>query len=300
MSRYSVLSEQDIQHFYDKGHIVIRGAFDPKFALEQTEAAWDWLGYDKNDPSTWEQPIIHMSSLPDQSGYKKFKVKDMSPTIWGAICDLLGGEDRIKGGGSLEWSNHFIANFHLKADEPWQAPSAEATGWHKDGDFFRHFLDSPEQGLLTIVMWSDLKHQGGATFAACDSVRPVAEFLAQHPEGVLPGEFDFKGMINECHDFAELTGEPGDIALIHPYLLHASSGNALRVPRFITNPPVALNAPMNFNRENVEDFSPIEQAVLNTLGVERLDFKPTGPRETVVPERIRRREEERARLGLNN
>jgi hypothetical protein len=44
--------------------------------------------------------------------------------------------------------------------------------WHKDGDFFRHFLDSPEQGLLTIVLWSDIEERGGGTFIAPDSVAP--------------------------------------------------------------------------------------------------------------------------------
>ena len=54
------------------------------------------------------------------------------------------------------WSDGFIINFGLGADQPWQPPSPEVSGWHKDGDFFRHFLDSPEQGLLTIVVWSDI------------------------------------------------------------------------------------------------------------------------------------------------
>ena len=66
---------------------------------------------------------------------------------------------------------------HEFAPRAWEPASATSPGWHKDGDFFRHFLDSPEQGLLTLVLWSDVEHQGGATFVAADSVGPVARFL---------------------------------------------------------------------------------------------------------------------------
>jgi hypothetical protein len=41
-------------------------------------------------------------------------------------------------------------------------------------DFFRHFLDSPEQALLTLVLWTDMLPKGGGTFVAADSVPVVA------------------------------------------------------------------------------------------------------------------------------
>ena len=186
-----------------------------------------------------------------------------------------------------------IVNFHKGADKPWQPPAPEAGGWHKDGDFFRHFLDSPEQGLLTIVIWSDIAPRGGGTFVACDSVAPVARLLAAHPEGVSPAgapEASFGSLIHQCHEFAELTGCIGDVALIHPYLLHASSQNLSGKARFITNPPVMLREPMVFSRPESADFSPVERAVLRGLGVERLDFAPAASRERIVSEGARRKQ----------
>jgi hypothetical protein len=47
----------------------------------------------------------------------------------------------------------------------------------------------------------------------------------------------------------------------------------------MTNPPVVLREPMNFNRVDPDDFSLIERATLHGLGVERYDFRPTAPRE---------------------
>ncbi len=60
-------------------------------------------------------------------------------------------------------------------------------------------------------------------------------------------------------------------------MLHATSQNVLRVERAITNPAVHLKEPMNFNRPNPADFSPVELAILRGLGKERYDFK-TDPR----------------------
>ena len=221
----------------------------------------------------------------------KLPISDVAPQAWAAILDVVGGQERLETQvmgkpkthfssiNSFVWSDAFIVNFHRGAGAPWQPPSSKVTGWHKDGSYFRHFLDSREQALLTVVLWSDMRHQGGGTFVAPDSVRVVARYLLEHPEGVPPGDFDFHGMIQQCSNFEELTGKAGDFIILHPFMLHASSQNVLGVPRFMTNPPVVLKEPMNLNRERLEDFSLLERATLHYLGLERLDFQPTAPRE---------------------
>ena len=35
---------------------------------------------------------------------------------------------------------------------------------------------------------------------------------------------------------------------------HSASKNYLRIPRFITNPPVTLKAPLNLNREDPQEY----------------------------------------------
>ena len=292
--RFSVLSDEQAEQFLTHGHVVIKNCFSREAARTLTDRTFPRLGYDPNDEATWEAKRIHMPV------HDRFEVKDFAPKAWAAMGDLLGGEERIK--TPCTWGDGFIVNLGGPEDaETWQPPSAEVPGWHKDGDWFVHFLDSPEQGLLTIVVWSDIAPTGGGTFFACDSVPVVARFLAERFEGVRPGGFPFKEMVRECHDFIEATGEVGDVFLIHPYLLHASSQNALRVPRLITNPAVSLQEPMRFDRPDPSEFSLVEQAVLRGLGVERLSFAPASPRERVTPEReIRQKkmlEEERARLA---
>lgn len=281
------LTDEQVEHFLERGYVVLRHCFSPQEAQPWVDAAWERLGVDRDDPGTWTEPRVHLSSQ------EWVDTADFAPTALGAACDLLGGADRVE--LPWRWSNGFIANLGVGADRPFEPPSPSVKGWHKDGDFFRHFLDSPEQGLLTLVLWTDVVSQGGGTFVAADSVPVVARLLADHPEGLLPGEFDFSALVQQCSDFVEITGELGDVVLIHPFTLHATSQNVLRRQRLITNPPLALREPMRFDREDPDESSLVERAVLRGLGVPRLPFRATGPREQVVPERVRLQAEHDAR-----
>ncbi|MDF2441171.1 MAG: hypothetical protein JWN98_2155 [Abditibacteriota bacterium] len=295
MTSTKVLSSGQIEQFLTQGYLILHDCFSREFAQEWKERAWIRLGYDPDAPTTWEKGRIHMPA------HQRAEVQSLAPQVWDAACDLLGGEERVQPGFSF--SDAFIVNLRDGDDRPWQEPSRQTPGWHKDGDFFRHFLDSPEQGLLTLVIWSDIEPRGGGTFVARDSVPAVSRFLAQHPAGVLPNQFPTQELIDQCHDFIEVTGRTGDVVLLHPFMLHASSQNHLKVPRFLTNPPVHLKEPMQFNRTDAA-YSPVEQAVLNALGVEHFDFQATGSREKVVPERVLRQrkmiEDEQARLAAAN
>jgi hypothetical protein len=286
---YQVLTEQQAAQFVEQGYVVIRGCFSREAAREYTDSIWTRLGYAPDDPTTWAQPSIHMPS------HRDIDIRQFAPRAWGAVCDLVGGAQRVH---PYQWNDGFIVNLSEGAEKPWQPASPASRGWHKDGDFFRHFLDSPEQGLLTLVLWSDVRHQGGATFVAADSVGPVARFLAEHPEGAYPPDVPWTGveprpvpfgwaeLVSQCGDFVEATGEAGDVYLLHPFILHAKAQNVLRVPRFITNPPVHLVEPMRFDRADPGEFSLVERAVLRGLGVDRYPFAARGPREELVPERV--------------
>ena len=293
MKTYEYLTDAQVEQFVENGYIVLHDSFDLEKAEEWKALAFRRLGYDANDPATWKEERIHMPGM-NSAVWSEF-----APKAWGAACELVGGADRMQEKCWL--SDGFIVNFHEGIDRAWQPPSPDVKGWHKDGDFFLHFLDSPEQALLSLILWSDIEPQGGGTFVAPDSVGVVARFLAQHPEGVEPNGFGFQTLIRECHEFKEFTGRQGDIVLLHPYMLHTTSQNHSGRPRFLTNPAMHLREPMHFNRDDPEDFSPVERAVLRGLGVERLDFQPTSPRRKIVPERERiqqkMREEEAARLA---
>lgn len=103
--------------------------------------------------------------------------------------------------------------------------------------------------------------------------------------------------------FHEMTGEVGDVYLLHPFMVHSASKNATRIPRVITNPNMALNAPFRFDRDAGEEFSLVEQKTLQELGFPTglKGWKIEGEREMIVPKRIKMQEEmkerERERLA---
>lgn len=276
------LTQEQIDHFIQYGFLHLPGSFDVSpgsVAGEWVRDSWVRYGFDPDDMATWPLDKIHMPHTESR------KFRELAPAAYAAIAELCG-EERLQGEPSF--GNGFIANYGWGRDKPWVPPGPEAEGWHKDGDFFRHFLDSPEQGLLIVVYYTDVGEKGGGTYIAPDSIGVVARYLAERPEGVRPTEFPTgeNSLTRQCRDFREVTGKAGDVFLLHPYMLHASSRNHSPVARLMTNPCIHLNTPLVFNRTDGSRTSPVEQAVLNGLGMESLDFQIAVPREKIIPERI--------------
>ena len=45
------------------------------------------------------------------------------------------------------------------------------------GDFFIHFLDSPEQGLLVIPLYTDIHPNGGGTWICSEGPKRIGKWL---------------------------------------------------------------------------------------------------------------------------
>ncbi|KAA1469954.1 hypothetical protein DENSPDRAFT_835655, partial [Dentipellis sp. KUC8613] len=297
---YEHLTQEQVDFFMENGYIVVKNAFTKEKSDEWTTNMWVRLGLDPNDKSTWDRERIHMPS------HKREAVATFAPKAWEIMKELLGGAERIDEDSGY-WGDSFIVNLgreDLEGDDTPIEPR-ELINWHVDGDFFVHFLDSPEQALLVIPLYSDIKPRGGGTYICTDGLDEIAKYLGAHPEGVLPTGLSFTPStstyenpkdhpeywshldeVKKYNKFVELTGEVGDVVLMHPLMLHSASKNHLRIPRIITNPPVALKEPFNFNRENPDDYSLVEKKTLRALGVDRFDFKATTERRRVVPRRV--------------
>ncbi|KAH9861925.1 hypothetical protein IAQ61_010126 [Plenodomus lingam] len=251
--------------------------------------------------------------------FNEFFVAEFAPKAWTGICSPLGGAERVDSNAST-WKDGFIVNLgtpqgHNKVIKP-----QELQGWHVDGDFFVHYLDSPEQGLLVIPLWTDIVPGGGGTVICPRAISTVAKHLYDHPEGVSPrmtpraqnpafepedGLKWFNDLAATMPDeaFVEVTGRVGDVYLLHPLMLHSASNNQLRNVRVITNPPVSVREPFLFDRADGK-YSLVEKKTLRELGKESLEgWKITAERKVIVPERIRiqermKREEEERLMRL--
>ncbi|KAK5132577.1 hypothetical protein LTR08_008836 [Meristemomyces frigidus] len=242
-------------------------------------------------------------------GHTVISCKEFAPKAYAAMCELVGGEDKVAD-WCKDWKDGFIPNF----GKPEFNPNDELDfrtldNWHNDGDWFTHFLDSPEQALLIIPLFSDITPKGGGTVLCTDGVGLIAKRLHDHPDCMTPfllprgtpairkshpdcrhiwNDWVRDPQITRQESFVEATGEVGDVYLLHPFMLHSASRNLLRNVRIITNPPIALKEPFNYQGKAAHEYSLVEQKTLRDLGMpEGLpDWKITAPRERIVPDRV--------------
>ncbi|KAJ7485499.1 hypothetical protein FB451DRAFT_1337652 [Mycena latifolia] len=235
------------------------------------------------DKSTWHTERIkcrRATLFSSQNSHRKHLALSVS---------LFGGEDRISEETKM-WKDNFTVN--LGKEGQGQVAFRDLKGWHVDGDSFLPFLDSPEQALLVMPIFSDIA-PGGGTVICTDGIRAVVKYLYDNPNGVTPW-MHVRGTpepqprssnpeLTSDASFHEMTGEVGDVYLLHPLMVHSTSKNATRIPRVITNPPVSLKAPFRFDTTLGKDFSLVEQKTLRE--------KIEGDREVIVSRRVKIQEE---------
>jgi len=261
----------DVRQAFLNDYLVhLPGVIPRELCDEWVQEYFDRTGVDETDPSTFPENANRFAERT-----RSIPIQDTSPILWDAICELLGGEEKIEA-RTMEFSNGFNLNMNRGADEPWKGPGPESPGWHKDGWFFRHFLDSPEQALLCLVIWRDIEPESGGTFYVPDSVPLICREMLEHPEG-LPHFHKWGSLIEGCRDFRELTAKAGDVIILHPYMLHAPSQNPSGCIRFMNNKVVSLKEPMQFNRPD-GDYNALEESILQALGVDSLDYEITRER----------------------
>ncbi|KAH7322573.1 hypothetical protein B0I35DRAFT_407040 [Stachybotrys elegans] len=300
---FQTLTPEQVESFMKRGFLRLPGAIPLDKCDWWAKDVWHRLGMDPNDKSTW---TVERSHMPRQN---LIPAKDIAPVAWAAICELLGGEERIAQGGEM-WTDAFIVNHGTDDVEGKTFGPRELDNWHVDGDFFIHFLDSPEQSLLVIPCWSDVETNAGATWICDEGPKRVAQHMFNHPEGLSPMmthrddklkkfQHDFyHNIIREASEdsFHEMTGNKGDVILMHPLMLHSASKNSKRAIRIITNPPVSLSEPFQFNRSNPEEYSLVELKTIQDVGgLEKFkDWKITGEREMFLPARVEQQTKKQA------
>lgn len=254
--------------FIETGLAVVEDALDPAFCEAVIARRLADIGVDEHDPTTWR---IGWHNLAPTTAYR---LEDVAPRAAQVRDELVGGHDRIKFG---DLPDNLVVNFP-DGTRPWWSPDewqSPAAGWHKDGDWFRHFLDSPEQGLLGIVLWRDVTERQGATFLAADSIAGVARLLADHPEGIDP-PVPVHDAVARSQRRRALTGRQGTVVFAHPFLVHSASVNATDRLRIISNTSVMLRSPLDLAPG--AEHSPLEMSILRALDVAGLEFRATRER----------------------
>ncbi|KAJ7189934.1 hypothetical protein B0H12DRAFT_1332311 [Mycena haematopus] len=260
MPAYNYLTKEQREFFLEHGWLRIPNAIDKTVLDKWMSDFWVRLGWDERDKSTWETDYLKMPK------HHEIPPSEFSPDAWKAMCEIVGGEDKIDKEREYLTGDNFIANFGSEYWETHPHTVQDATGWHTDNDYYRQFLDSASNALTIINCFTD----------------GIVEFLYQHPEGIDPRSRTCIAH-GSCRKFATVEAKAGDVFITHALLPHAPSKNHLHELRVITNPHVNLKEPYNLNRAD-GDYTLCEQVILRALGRTSVpEFKPTRPREVYFP-----------------
>jgi len=275
-----MLTQPQLDQFHAEGVVHLPGALTPEFAGQCAREMLETLEIDENDPESWRalrlrsgNRAVATSGRPE----KTYLYSAYAPELWAAMCQLLGGEDRVipgkafRGNGVYSLADPDV----LAAPDParhWQAPLPPGGGWHVDGheSWFRHYLDSPEVALLVLILFRDSSRLGGATWYAPESPALMSRYYASHPAGGQPSPTT---IMAQCSDFRVAEGRAGDAFLLHPFMMHSGAPNVLRQPRLMENDNVSLREPLRFDRGNPDKFSPLEHSILGHLGRTNFHFE---------------------------
>lgn len=250
------LTEKQIRQFIEDGYLLLRGAFPHELAESVIPTVWKELGMNPDDPSAWNSPIVILKKVLEKQPFPQIHTE----RYLGAIDDLCGSGRW----GATRGVGHWPILLPGFASPPWRPPK---DGWHVDGKSERHRINSPDLGLTNIELFSDIEPGGGGTGVRIGSHRCTARIFAEaEPEGLTLNELILRADAATEHlPVVEVNGNAGDVILMHPLTVHASSPNTSDRARIAAVKLVRLHEPMNLTRPDAADYSPVEQAIVDVL-----------------------------------
>ena len=208
-----------------------------------------------------------------------------TPRLRGAFDQLMGVDKYEESSLALGW---WVVTFPGFWDDRLEDDALLEWGaaghWHVDGAHFQHFINSKEVGLLPIFLFNTIGKHDGGTLLCPGSHRVVAEILhecnthdqesggrsgarsggrsgeygdsdaseeEEHGGGMSGGQISAEALLrcDVVNNVVEVNGEPGDVVLCHPFMLHARSMNCgtglERSVRPMCHPGIALKEPMS-------------------------------------------------------
>lgn len=248
------LTEKEVEDFIRDGFLVVREAFPRDLAGEIVDLVWQEAPIDRHDRSTWSKArhTIERTFVNDTTR------RLYTERIHHAFDDLLG-EGRYPLTEQLGYSLINLPGFD---SQPWRGQ-----GWHVDGAHFHHHVHSKEQGLVGLFLFTDIFPEGGGTAVRPGSHRIVAKLLQEaEPNGLSCTELAVQTASAAEHlPVLEVTGEAGDMVVMHPFTYHGSSSNCGDRVRIAANICIQLHEEMNLQRANPDDYSPVEKAIVQVF-----------------------------------
>lgn len=252
------MTDDLVDRFLTDGFVRIDGAFDRATADECLDRMWPDTGADRDDPSTWTQPVVR---LPGYGG-GPFKRAANTPVLVDAIDRLVGKGRWVPRDG--------LGTIPVRFPHP-DEPGDD--GWHIEGSylppgeqFFHTNVFSRDRALLMLFLFSDVSEQDAPTRIRVGSHLDVPKILEPYGE---PGASFMEVAPKAAEASREraqalATGEAGTVFLCHPFVVHAAQPHRGTRPRFMAQPPLDPAEPITLERPDGA-YSAVEQAIRTGL-----------------------------------
>lgn len=250
------MTPEDVERFVRDGFVRIPGAVDRATADACRAELWAATGCAPDDPATWTRPVIRLEHFATPP----FRAAANTPVLHEAF-------DRLVGAGRWE-PRAGLGTVPVRFPSP-EPPGDD--GWHLEGSFpgddgrYRVNLRSRGRALLMLFLFSEVGPDDAPTRIRVGSHLDVPRLLATAGD-------EGREWFELCADavpasaqrsLAVATGEPGDVYLCHPFLVHAAQPHRGREPRFMAQPPLLPVGELDLE---AADPTPVARAVLAGLG----------------------------------
>jgi hypothetical protein len=253
----AVLTEQQQRDFQSRGFVKLAGAFGGDHAADQRALIWQELREDygilEHDRSTWRQPTKQLRRSRDNPIHNAM----VTVRVIDALDSLLGQGEWTRD-GKANWGSLLITFPNAAA---WDVPQGT---WHWDSPTPAHrhrvagiqlfsFLAPTRPGGGATVFVEGIHHILLQYYAALSVDKRQAKH-ATHRKRLMsnhPWLRELSGVDHEVKDrkaffmqqggiidgvevrVLEMAGDPGDVYLLHPLLVHCWASNALDTPRMM-------------------------------------------------------------------
>lgn len=250
----STMSPLEISQFIENGFFILRNAFSSKVADQIAPLVWNEMQEDRNDPSTWTQPLRTVEKVLEDLPIDEILTDRYVQTL-NDLC------------GVGKWETNMGVGYWVNIFPQWPASTIEQRPirFHIDTRVSPE-LDAAPLGLAVMEFFSNVDRGGGGTAIQVGSHRYIARVANETGFRLDDDPLVLRASaLTEHLPVIQITPRAGDVLLMHPFTVHSSSPNVTTQIRLAANRPVSLFERMNFHRIDPTLYSPIEWAVVNAL-----------------------------------
>ena len=256
-----LLSDTQREQFVHDGFVKLEDAFPPETTVAAREILWRGVGFDPDDRKTWARPVVRLGDFAQ----KPFRQAVNNELLHAAFDEIVGvgrWVPRKSLGGFVVRFPHpddpADTGLHLDASYP-SDRTVESAGSYFE---WRINVRSKGRALLMLFLFSDVGETDAPTRIRVGSHLRVPRLLAPAGEEGMSMVEISRLADSETSDMEETTavGPAGTVYLCHPFLVHAGQPHRGLTPRFLAQPPLIPNAPLELTRSD-GNYSLVEEAI---------------------------------------